>query len=59
MATKPSTRKSSGLSMALKVKDRTTINKAAEILQLPPSVWARAELLKAAEQIIKQSGNSK
>lgn len=55
MVKKPAPRKTSGLSMALTAKDRASFDKAAAILELPPSVWARSVLLKEAAKVIEET----
>ena len=58
-ARKAQPRKNSGLSMALSPADRALIDKAAKILELPPSVWGRAELLKQAAKIVAEAKQAK
>lgn len=50
-----SSNKDVGLSIAMNGVDRATINKAAEIVHLKPSVWARSVLLTAAQSLIIQT----
>lgn len=59
MPPKAASKKTSGLSMALTAKDRALIDKAARTLELPPSVWGRATLLKEAAKIIGEAAAAK
>lgn len=52
-------KKDTGLSIALTSKDRGIIDRAARILGLPPSIWARALLLKEAAQVITEAKGAK
>lgn len=59
MSSRTTGRKTTGLSIALTPKDRALLDKAAGILELPPSVWGRAELLKVAAKIVSDSKAAK
>lgn len=43
------------LHIALSPADRKRIERAAKILESPPSVWARSVLLRDANQVISES----
>jgi hypothetical protein len=45
--------KTDGLSIALTPEDRKILDKAAKKADLPISIWARAELLKSARNILE------
>jgi len=59
MINKAPKKKTAALTMALEPRDRAMIDRAAKILELPPSVWARAELLKQAAKIVAESKQAK
>jgi hypothetical protein len=59
MVNKSADKKTTGLSIALGKKDRATIDKAARLLGLPPSVWGRAQLLKEAMKIVSEAASAK
>lgn len=50
--------KNSRLDVAVSLKDRALIVKAAKILELPPSVWVRALAIKEAMRIVSEARSS-
>lgn len=59
MPPKKTGRKDARFTMALGLKDQALINRAAKILELPPSVWGRATLLKEAAKIVSTAEAAK
>lgn len=55
MVTKAHHKKEVRLDMALSLKERQRIHKAADILNLAPSVFARATVLREADKIVAEA----
>lgn len=59
MLKKRGKRKTAYFSVALTPDDKTRIGKAADILDMPASIWARGVILKEAVRIIGEAATAK